>query len=136
MTPGMLLDISDDYYFWHEGAYSNLQYSISPYLHPVLAKCAVELMSGLENLVEGEMSVVIRTKIGTAEFLLFCDEDEDICERHRYLTSPASKVVEVYCPMGAVWDDGYKNVRHRLGERDWHQRCLRVERGRGVRRCA
>jgi hypothetical protein len=142
MTSGMLLDISDDYYFWHDGAYSNLLQTLSPFLHPLLATCAVELMSGLESLVQGEMGIVVRTKMGTAGFWeLFGDEEEEDCSygkenegwKDSYLTKPASKVVEIYCSMGAVWDKGYGNVLRRQGGREWQQRCLRVERARGVR---
>jgi hypothetical protein len=133
----MLLDISDDYYFWHDGAYSNLLHSLSPYLHPVLAHYATELMSGLKSLAEGEMGTVLRTKMGATVFYqLFCDDDE-IAEggswKQEYLTKPSSKVVEIYCPLGATWDKGYANVLGRRGGREWQQRCVRVERERGVR---
>jgi hypothetical protein len=142
MTSGMLLDICDDYYFWHDGAYSNLLHTLSPFLHPLLATCAVELMSGLESLVQGEMGIVVRTKMGTVGFWeLFGDEEEEDYSygkerdgwRDAYLTKPSCKVVEVYCPMGAVWDEGYGNVLRRQGGREWQQRCVRVERERGVR---
>jgi hypothetical protein len=138
MTPGILLDISDDYYFWHDGAYSNLLHALSPFLHPLLASCAVEVVSGLESLVVGEMGIVLRTKMGTAAFWeLFGEEEEEGKEREGwrvgYLTKPSCKVVEVYCPMGALWDEGYGNVLRRQRGREWQQRCVRVERERGVR---
>ena len=141
MTPGMLLDINEDYYFWHDGAYSNLLHSLAPYLHPLLASFASELMSGLDSLVQGEMGIVLRTKMGAAEFYqIFCDDGDEGTEgkgrsewRDAFLTQPISRMVEVYCPLGAVWDRGYGNLLKRNGGREWQQSCVRVERERGAR---
>ena len=49
-----------------------------------------------------------------------------------YLTRPVTRSIEVYCVEGAEWDREYRNVLHRHGRRDWQQRCVRVEREKGL----
>lgn len=56
-------------------------------------------------------------------------------ENAKYLTKPLTKSVEIYCVSGRVWDQQYKNVQWRNGNRDWQQRCVRIERERGVSMC-
>jgi hypothetical protein len=134
---GVLLDISDDYYFWHESAYSNLLSGLRQYLHPWLGKYLCEFVGELEEITQGEMGVCIRTKSSAAEFDDWFVGGERVMQEWRgleaYLTRPAIRSVEIYCVEGAVWDQEYGNVLRRGARREWQQRCVRIERERGIR---
>jgi len=138
MNPGLPLDISDDYYFWHEGAYGNLLSALVPFLHPWLGKHVCELIGGLDEMARGEMGICFRTKMSVGEFDEWFAGCENETEEGRismsaYLTTPVTRSIEIYCVEGAEWDREYRNVLHRHGRRDWQQRCVRVEREKGVR---
>jgi hypothetical protein len=137
LNPALLLDISDNYYFWHEGAYGKLLSELVPFLHPWLGKRVSEVIGGLEEMAKGEMGICFRMAMSVGEFDEQFAGDEDGVEKDKssmsaYLTRPVTRSVEIYCVEGAVWDQEYKNVLHRQGRREWQQRCVRVERGRGV----
>jgi hypothetical protein len=140
MSPDVV-DVGDDYYSWREGTYRDMAQRLKPWLHPVLGKWAWELVEGLDELVNGNMKIGIRTKCSTEQFEeLFSSSSSSSPGKgyadggeEGFLTRPLTKVVEIYCPAGAVWDEGYANVLHRDGWKSWQQRCVRVERERGVR---
>lgn len=138
MNSGLPLDISDDYYFWHEGAYGNLLSTLVPFLHPWLGKHVYELIGGLDEMAKGQMGICFRTKmsVGVFDELFARYENESEASRvaiSAHLTKPVTRSVEVYCVEGAEWDQEYRNVLHRHGRRDWQQQCVRMERQKGVR---
>ncbi|KNG51613.1 mfs general substrate transporter [Stemphylium lycopersici] len=138
LNPALLIDISDDYYFWHDGAYGNLLNALTPHLHPFLTKHACDLVDGIDKIVKGEMGICLRTEINMGDFEeMFGSEGgkQVEIENAKYLTKPLTKSVEIYCVSGRVWDQQYKNVQWRNGNRDWQQRCVRIERERGVSMC-
>jgi len=138
MNPGLPLDISDDYYFWHEGAYGNILSALVPFLHPWLGKHVCELIGGLDEMARGEMGICFRTRMSIEEFdgwFARCESEteEGKATMGAYLTRPVTRSMEIYCVEGAEWDQEYRNVLHRHGRRDWQQRCVRVEREKGLR---
>ncbi|KAL6161629.1 hypothetical protein ACJQWK_08299 [Exserohilum turcicum] len=121
-----------EYYAWHEGAYSTLLNALLPHLHPMLGRHVYDLLGGIEDIAKGNMGACVRTKMSVGEFEdMFGGE----AEAERYLTRPLTRSVEIYCVSGAVWDTGYKNVQSRAAYSEWQQRCVRVEREKGVRMC-
>ncbi|KAG9194465.1 hypothetical protein G6011_04500 [Alternaria panax] len=131
---GGLSDISDDYYFWHEGAHRDLLSALSQYLHPWLGKHMCELVGGLNEIAQGDMGICVRSKLTTAEFdEWFLEGKRKMGEMEAYLTRPVTRSVEVYCVEGAMWDPEYGNVLHRGVRRQWQQRCVKIERERGIR---
>jgi hypothetical protein len=134
----LLLDISDDYYFWHEGAYGNLVSALIPFLHPWLRKHVCELVGGLEELARGEMGICFRTAMSLGDFDEWFAGDanemnKEMNSMSAYLTRPRTRSVEIFCVEGAAWDLEYANVLRREGRREWQQCCVRIERDRGVR---
>ena len=135
---GVVLDISDDYYFWHEGAYSNLLSTLSQYLHPWLGKHVCEFVGGLEEIARGDMGICVRTKLGAEKLDEWFREGEREVGRERsvidaYLSKPVTRKVEVYCVEGATWDQEYVNVLQRGARKEWQQRCVKIERRNGIR---
>lgn len=126
-----MMEVGDDYFYWREGAHDNILERLGPFLHPFLAKCAWELVSGLESIASGSLNIRLQTRCTFAALFELLD-DEKSEDRGVGVTGLRCKRVEVYCVKGAIWDLGYDSVVRQKKE-NWQQYSVRVERERGVR---
>lgn len=124
------ISLPDDYYFWLDGAHSNLLSHLAAHLHPFLANHALSLVDGVTPLAEGSMDICLRTECSVEDYLNLFEEVKDL----RMLTYPVVQSVEINCPRGGKWDKENKSVLTRKGA-TWRYQCVRVDREKGVRMC-
>jgi hypothetical protein len=82
------------------------------------------------------MGICVRTKLSAGEFDEWFVEEKEEKERRgmeAYVTKPVTRSVEIYCVEGAEWDQEYGNLLRRGARREWQQRCVKIERERGIR---
>jgi hypothetical protein len=125
------LKFEDNYYFWHEGARREVLNTLSPHLHPVLAKHATHLIDGYDALAAGNMGICLQTEIPYHDLYDLVNGKERQDSQDLLAVVPPKSVI-VFCLGGVSWDLLYTNVRYRLYG-DLERFSVRVERESGVR---
>jgi ribosomal protein L27 len=123
------LKTEDVYYYWREGAQSQIFDTLSPCLHPIFAKFETKLVNGYEALAKGKMDACLQTDVPYHElYELVHGEKRDDWSEHLAVKANA---VTVFCLGGTQWDLLYGDVRYRdLG--GVQRFSVRVEREDGV----